>query len=200
VFLDIEMPDGSGLSLTRELRSSRLPGDSPAPKVVFVTAYEQHAVEAFEVDAVDYVLKPVGADRLAQAVRRVVAELPVITAPVAADAEAQRELTRRVPVEVNGRTIFVDREDVHVVEASRDYVKLHTSTKSHLVRMPISTLEQVWSSLGFLRVHRSYLVSVEKVRELRTDDGGTTIIVGNLEVPVSRTYARDLKQRLLKGR
>ncbi len=186
VFLDIEMPGKDGLSLARLLATH-----PASPAIVFVTAYEQHAVEAFEVAAVDYVLKPVRADRLSQAVRRVSQAIGGTTT-VEPD-------TARIAVESGGRTVFIDRTQVQVVEASRDYVKLHTNDKTYLVRTPISNLESSWGPFGFVRVHRSFIVAVGAVRELRSDDAGSSVLVGNLEVPVSRTYGRDLKQRLADG-
>jgi DNA-binding LytR/AlgR family response regulator len=187
VFLDIEMPGKDGLSLARLL--SQHPA---SPAIVFVTAYEQHAVQAFEIAAVDYVLKPVRADRLALAVRRV-------TAAIGETAVTAENDIGRIAVESSGRTVFIDRSQVQVVEAARDYVKLHTDERSYLVRTPISMIESSWSEFGFVRVHRSYIVAVNAVRELRTDDAGSTVLVGHLEVPVSRTYGRDLKQRLAAG-
>jgi DNA-binding LytR/AlgR family response regulator len=187
VFLDIEMPDQTGLDFARELFVT----GPVAPLIVFVTAYERHAVEAFEVDAVDYLLKPVRPDRLNQALRRLSAARPDPVLDVPA------ELSKRIAVDVGGRTVFLERTEVHVVEAARDYVRLHTGTKTYLVRTPISAIETAWSGLGFVRVHRSYIVAVEHVTELRADDGGTSVVVGDKEIPVSRTYARDLKSRLL---
>jgi DNA-binding LytR/AlgR family response regulator len=187
VFLDIEMPDETGLDFARDLFSA----GPDAPLIVFVTAYERHAVEAFEVDAVDYLLKPVRVDRLNQALRRLSAARPE---PI---LEVPTELAKRIAVDVGGRTVFLERTEVHVVEAARDYVRLHTSTKTYLVRTPISAIETAWSALGFVRVHRSYIVAVEHVTELRADDGGTSVVIGGREIPVSRTYARDLKSRLL---
>jgi DNA-binding LytR/AlgR family response regulator len=187
VFLDIEMPGKDGLSLARLL--SQHPA---SPAIVFVTAYEQHAVEAFEIDVVDYVLKPVRADRLALAVRRV-------NSAIGEGAAISDHDVGRIAVESGGRTVFIDRSQVQVVEASRDYVKLHTADRTYLVRTPISTIEAAWSEFGFVRTHRSFIVAVNAVRELRTDDAGSTILVGHLEVPVSRTYGRDLKQRLAAG-
>jgi DNA-binding LytR/AlgR family response regulator len=187
VFLDIEMPGKDGLSLARLL--SQHPA---SPVIVFVTAYEQHAVEAFEIAAVDYVLKPVRADRLATAVKRVIASIGD-TAPVV------EQDVGRIAVESGGRTVFIDRSHVQVVEASRDYVKLHTADRSYLIRTPISVIESSWSQFGFVRTHRSFIVAINAVRELRTDDAGSSVLVGHLEVPVSRTYGRDLKQRLAAG-
>ncbi len=193
VFLDIEMPDTTGLELARAMTDDV--DVSRRPFVVFVTAFEAHAVEAFEVEAVDYVLKPVRPERLAQAVRRILAAAK----PVADGGESDASFGSRFGVDVGGKTLFIDRSSVIAVEASRDYVRLHTTDKAYLMRTPISVLESAWSAHGFVRVHRSYLVAIDHVRELRTDDSGTVLAVGALEIPVSRTYSRDLKQRLLSA-
>lgn len=203
VFLDIEMPDLSGLELARVLRRFAAP-----PAVVFVTAFERHAVDAFEVKAVDYVLKPIRTDRLDDTMRRIVALIPRSVAAldaVAASKPAPSGLVvagprSRVVVESVGRTSFVDRVDVVAVEASRDYVRLHTATKSYLVRIPISELESEWASVGFVRVHRSYLVAVSHVKELLSEGQGLTVLVGSLTIPVSRTYSRNLRERLVSDR
>jgi DNA-binding LytR/AlgR family response regulator len=189
-FLDIELPDGQGLQLARTLLETW-----PTLAVIFVTAYEQHAVDAFGIDAVDYVLKPIRSDRVAQALRK--AALALRTREP--DRPTGPAVPTRIAVEVGGRTLMIDRAEVTVVEASRDYVRLHTAERSYLVRTPISIIEADWADAGYIRVHRSYIVSVAAVRELRADDSGASLLVGNLEVPVSRTYARDLKQRLLLG-
>jgi DNA-binding LytR/AlgR family response regulator len=206
VFLDIEMPDLSGLELARVLRRFAAP-----PAVVFVTAFERHAVDAFEVKAVDYVLKPIRTDRLDDTMRRIVALIPraipsvsvvdVVNAPGLAPSGLGVGGPRsRVAVESAGRTSFVDRVDVVAVEASRDYVRLHTATKSYLVRIPISELESEWASVGFVRVHRSYLVAVSHVKELISEGQGLTVLVGSLTIPVSRTYSRNLRERLVSDR
>jgi two-component system, LytTR family, response regulator LytT len=185
LFLDIEMPDATGLDLARELGEH-----TSRPAVVFVTAFERHAVEAFEVNAVDYLLKPVRADRLAQTVRRIAADRPT---------SDDASLGPRIAVESGGRVVFVERSSVTVVEASRDYVRLHTADRSYLIRTPIGAIEQAWSEAGFVRVHRSFIVAVRAISELRSEDGGTSVVIGAMEIPVSRTYARDLKQRLLSA-
>jgi DNA-binding LytR/AlgR family response regulator len=193
VFLDIEMPDCTGLELARTIAESD--EANHRPYVVFVTAFEAHAVEAFEVEAVDYVLKPVRPERLAQAVRRIQsAAKPTVEA-----AESEWSRGSRFGVDVGGKTVFIDRSSVSAVEASRDYVRLHTNERTYLMRSPISVLEAEWLPHGFVRVHRSYLVAIDHVKELRSDNAGTVVMAGALEVPVSRTYARDLKQRLLSA-
>lgn len=207
-FLDIRMPGLSGLDLARILAKFRQP-----PAVVFVTAYEDHAVDAFDVGAVDYVMKPYRPHRLTAALHRAVAHRGGETAPNAAPEpshpdEQRRErredgtsdtggsATETIPVERGGVTRFLSREDVLFVEAQGDYARLHTATDSHLVRMPISTLEERWSPAGFVRIHRSYLVPLAQVTELRVDSGQWTVLVAGRPLPVSRRHSRQIRDRL----
>ncbi len=181
VFLDIQMPGLTGLDLAQVLSRFKSP-----PPIVFVTAHEAHAVEAFELRAVDYVLKPVRADRLAEAVRRVVD-----------GGERVDGGDTQIPVERGGVTRFVSRSDITYVEAQGDYARLHTDTGSHLVRMPLSTLEDEWGPAGFVRIHRSLLVSLTHVAEIRMDSGRCTVLVGGTELSVSRRHTRELRELLL---
>ena len=187
VFLDIQMPGLSGLELAEVLLRFRTP-----PAIVFVTAHEEHAVDAFDLRAVDYVLKPVRAERLAEAVRRVVEGSE--RAPAAAPDV-------QIPVERGGVTRFVDRGDVTHVEAQGDYARLHTPSGSHLVRVPLTTLEEEWAPAGFVRIHRSVLVAIGHVTEVRMDAGRCSVVVGSgaasVELGVSRRNTRDLRDRLL---
>lgn len=183
VFLDISMPGLTGLELAQVLARFKEP-----PPVVFVTAHEKHAVDAFELNAVDYVLKPVREDRLAEAVRRVV-EGAARPAPSADD---------QIAVELGGRTRFVSRADVTHVEAQGDYARLHTSSGSHLVRTPLSALEQEWHDAGFVRIHRSLLVALPHVEEIRTEGGRCTVLVAGEELVVSRRHTRELRDLLVR--
>lgn len=183
VFMDISMPGLTGLELAQVLSRFREP-----PPIVFVTAHDQHAVDAFELNAVDYVLKPVRGDRLAEAVRRVVEG----TGRGAARQEEQ------IAVELGGRTRFVSRADITHVEAQGDYARLHTATGSHLVRTPLSALEDQWRETGFVRIHRSLLVALPHVQEIRTDAGRCTVLVGGEELPVSRRHTRELRDLLVR--
>ncbi|HET9138036.1 LytTR family DNA-binding domain-containing protein [Actinophytocola sp.] len=192
VFLDVAMPGLDGLELAALL--SRL---SDPPVIVFVTAYDQHAVAAYGVGAVDYLLKPVRAERLADALTRVLRVVPGAPAEAAAPT-ALPDAMAALPVETAGRTRYVRRGEVHYVEAHGDYVRLHTRTGVHLVRMPISRLEEYWEAAGFVRVHRSFLVALGAVRELRSDSAGGLLAHTDLgDVPVSRRHARELRERLL---
>lgn len=184
-FLDIRMPGLSGLDLARILRRFAAP-----PVVVFVTAYEEHAVDAFDVEAADYVMKPYRPDRLSAALRRAALQrTPNETSPESSD---------RIPVERGGVTRFVQRSEVLFAEAQGDYTRLHTGEASHLVRVPLSALEDRWAAAGFLRIHRSYLVPLAGVSELRVDAGQWTVLVAGRELPVSRRHSREIRERLTR--
>jgi DNA-binding LytR/AlgR family response regulator len=182
VFLDIAMPGLTGLELAKVLAQFKEP-----PPVVFVTAHDEHAVDAFEVNAVDYVLKPVREDRLREAVRRIVEGSPI--AAVVDDS---------IAVELGGVTRFISRSDVRYVEAQGDYARLHTIAEGHLVRVPLSTLETEWRDAGFVRIHRSLLVALGHIEEVRIDGGRCTVIVGGTELAVSRRHTRALRDLLVR--
>jgi DNA-binding LytR/AlgR family response regulator len=182
VLLDIAMPGLSGLELAQVLRQFRQP-----PAVVFVTAHQNHAVQAFDLHAVDYVLKPIREERLGEALQRV-REVPV------SDADEQ------VPVELGGVTRFVRRSEVRYATAQGDYVRLHTATGNPLVRMPLGTLEQRWADAHFVRVHRSILVSLSYVDEVRLGGPHPAVVVSGVELPVSRRHLPDVRGLLRRVR
>ncbi|MEU6699673.1 LytTR family DNA-binding domain-containing protein [Pseudonocardia sp. NPDC046786] len=202
VLLDITMPGMDGLELGGVLAAMANP-----PEIVFVTAFEEHAVAAYGLGAVDYLLKPVGADRLADALERVhrarAGRTASSSAPAPPDGETGPPLPRVdelavLPVELAGRTRYVRREDVRFVEAHGDYVRLHTPGGSHLVRIPLSRLEEHWDAHRFVRVHRSFLLYLPAVLELRSDAGGGLLAHTDAgDVPVSRRHARDLRDQLM---
>lgn len=184
VFMDIAMPGLSGLELAGVLSQFKSP-----PPVVFVTAHEEHAIEAFELNAVDYVLKPVREDRLSEAVRRIVeAQASVPTS----------ENEANIAVELGGVTRFISRTDVSYVEAQGDYARLHTASGSHLIRVPLTSLEVEWRDAGFVRIHRSLLVSIPHIEEVRMDSGRCTVVVGGEELIVSRRHTRALRDLLVR--
>ncbi|MDN4161423.1 LytR/AlgR family response regulator transcription factor [Nocardioides abyssi] len=192
VFLDVQMPGLTGLELAQVLSRFRTP-----PAIVFVTAHDEHAVEAFEVRAVDYVLKPVRADRLAEAVRRVVEATGGARQAGVEPATARDEV--QVAVERGGVTRFVERSSISHVEAQGDYARLHLSDGSYLVRTPLSQLEEEWGPAGFVRIHRSLLVSLAHVAEVRMDGGRCSVVVaGGTELGVSRRHTRQLRDLLLR--
>jgi DNA-binding LytR/AlgR family response regulator len=198
VFLDIRMPGLDGMELARVLTRFAQP-----PAVVFVTAYEERAVEAFELGVVDYVRKPVQAERLAESLRRILASrLVPASAPAGNDAarpDAERPDDPAIPVELAGVTRLLPRSAVRWVEAQGDYARLHTAEGSHLVRVSLATLADRWADAGFVRIHRSYLVQLRLITELRLAGGAYVVVIDNRELPVSRRHTRDLKDRLVRA-
>jgi DNA-binding LytR/AlgR family response regulator len=197
VFLDIRMPGLDGLELARVFSSMVVP-----PAVVFVTAHDDRAVDAFDVGAVDYLLKPLRSERLRGSLDRILSSRVVASNDSGgADSTNDDEV---IPVELAGTTKLVPRSAVRYVEAQGDYARLHTNdNKSHLVRIPLSVLEDRWRDAGFVRIHRSYLVSLPLVTELRLSGSGYVVRIGTgpetAELPVSRRHTRELKDRLVRA-
>lgn len=189
VFCDISMPGLDGLELARVLGRF-----AERPQIVFVTAHEQHAVDAFELSATDYLVKPIREERLGEAVRRVVAARSATT-PTTVAAPPEDET---IPVELGGVTTFVQRSDIIYVQAQGDYARLHTRSASHLIRVSLTTLEERWASVGFVRIHRSTLVSLPAVTQVRTERGRCVVVLDGIELQVSRRHTRELRERLLR--
>jgi DNA-binding LytR/AlgR family response regulator len=193
VFLDIRMPGLDGMELARVLGRF-----TKAPAIVFVTAYDDRAAEAFDLGVVDYVRKPVQADRIAESLRRILASRLVPAHP-SVGARRERGDEPNIPVELAGTTRMLPRSAVHWVEAQGDYARLHTADASHLVRVPLATLAERWADAGFVRIHRSYLVQVKLIAELRLTSGGYVVVIDGRELPVSRRHTRELKDRLVRA-
>jgi DNA-binding LytR/AlgR family response regulator len=217
VFSDISMPGLDGMALARVI--SRF---SVRPQIVFVTAHDEHAVDAFALAATDYVMKPVRAERLSEAIRRVVVaqtERPGGGVGVEGGAQGAADGTNgahgrsgtsgpdaappavtdeTIPVELGGVTRFITRSQIRYAQAHGDYARLHTETGSHLVRVPLSVLEERWADAGFVRIHRSTLVALPHVSEVRMDHGRCSVIVGRVELQVSRRHTKHLRDTLLR--
>ncbi|MEU0497852.1 LytTR family DNA-binding domain-containing protein [Mycobacterium sp. NPDC006124] len=195
VFLDVNMPGLSGLELAGVLANY-----SYRPAVVFVTAHDDKAVEAFDVGAVDYLLKPIRQSRLDEAVRRVLAA----SVDEVRDGDDPADDPDVLPAELGGITHLVPRDTIGWVEAEGDYARLHSESGAHLVRIPLSNLESRWRDKGFQRIHRSYLVALKMVTGLRSTDGAVLVrLRANgaspaIELPVSRRQARELRDRVVR--
>ncbi|NYI81949.1 DNA-binding LytR/AlgR family response regulator [Saccharopolyspora hordei] len=197
VFADVSMPGLSGMELARVLTAFRNP-----PALVFITGHEENALEAFEVGALDYIMKPANAERIDRALRTIeknkqqaAGGARALEAPTPDDDEV-------IPVELAGTTRMIPRKEVRWVEAQGDYARLHTTDGSHLVRIPLAQLEERWADAGFLRIHRSFLVSLPLVTELRMSSSGYSVVLGGgqpKELPVSRRHTRELKDRLVRA-
>ena len=191
VFLDIRMPGLDGLELARVFSSMAVP-----PSVVFVTAHDDRAVDAYEVGAVDYLLKPIRSERLAASIDRILANRAATVAEPQPEQSTEDEV---IPVELAGNTKLIPRSSVRWVEAQGDYARLHTADGSHLVRVPLVTLAQRWAEAGFVRIHRSYLVQLARITELRLTGSGYVVVIDGAELPVSRRHTRDLKDKLVRA-
>lgn len=187
-FLDIHMPGLSGFDLARAVSRFAEP-----PAIVFVTADEAGAIEAFDVQAVDFILKPIRRERLRRAVGRILA---LRDGPV----DTEESPDESIPVRVGNTLRVVHRSEVHWVQAQGDYSRLVTATESHLVREPISELEQRWQGVGFIRVHRSYLVLRDAITAVKLVGAHPTLTVAGEEVPVSRRSIPIVREAMLRPR
>lgn len=202
VFLDIQMPDEDGFAVLRAL------GDDVPRGVIFVTAHDQHAVRAFEVHALDYLLKPFGRPRFAATVERALDRLQALDAltlrrtleSMADDrlragvatvevAEPDESVApARIGVRTGGRLVLVDVKDIDWVEASGDHARLHVGRQSWIVAQRMHALERVLRSGAFLRIHRSLIVNLGRVRELHreADGAGTVVLQDGVRLRVAR--------------
>ena len=207
VFLDIRMASLNGIELANVLGRFATP-----PAIVFVTAYEEYAVSAFDIGACDYLLKPVSAARLRTALSRALGRPgdtaldggPGRSGDTAPDGGPGRPgksaSLGAIPVEVAGRARLVTPGQVSWAESVGDYVRLHmTEGNAHLLRMPISHLEEKWAAHGFIRIHRGYLVSVGKITEFSVSGSNHSVKVSGRWLPVSRRHARDVRDRVLRA-
>ncbi len=187
VFLDVEMPDASGIEAARLVRDR-----SDPPAVVFVTAHAEYAVDAFAVEAFDYLLKPVDPDRLARVVERLLAR----------GAPSVRSV-RKIPVVAGGRTELIDQEQVHFVKAEGDYSRVHTYDHSYLSTASLRELEEALPEGRFMRIHRSYLVNLAKVAAVRrTGDDRIRLVLDDAqrtELDVARRQSRRVRAALKLG-
>jgi two-component system LytT family response regulator len=166
VFLDIQMPAMTGLDVVAEIGPERMPA------VVFVTAYEQYAVRAFEANAVDYLVKPFGRERFASTLRRAKARIQAAADDSARILQALNALRRseryleRIPVRVDEHVVFVDVNDIVWIKANRNLVELHLASRVHELRETMSTLSGRLDPRRFARIHRSAIINVQRVRTI----------------------------------
>ena len=185
MFLDVNMPEATGLQLADALQRLKFP-----PGVVFVTAYSEHALDAFKVNAIDYLVKPVETDRLAQAISRVHEYVKL---------HMQAQKSERIPVEKGGKKRLVSIDKIRFVMARDDYAYLQTDDDRYFSTVSLATLEKRLDGHGFFRVHRGYLVNLSMVEEVESVSGGTLLLTLNgvdEKIPVSRRRVSSLKKAL----
>lgn len=208
VFLDINMPKVNGFDVVNAVGAEQM------PLVIFLTAYDQYAIEAFEVNAIDYLLKPLSKDRLQQSLARMrqrlsnqgigkhVEELHSLLGHLgtngAKPVAAQQQ--QRIQIRSHGRVVFVDPQDIRWVEADGDYINIHTTTATHLMRESLRNMEKRLQHSGFQRIHRSTLIRLELVKELLTNEAGDYAVVLDKQtnLKVSRSYREQLFSSLAK--
>lgn len=187
VFLDISMPGASGLQLAEALHKLKDP-----PAVVFVTAYSDHAVEAFEVDATDYLMKPVEEERLDQAINKVIARVKPML-------DGGKSSIERIPVEKGGRKVLIPVDQIRYIMAKDDYSCIFTEDDRYLSTTSLAQFESKLGDFGFFRVHRRYIVNLANVEDVETmASGATQLGVSGVEdrIPVSRRRVVPLKKAL----
>jgi len=197
VFLDIQMPEMDGLAVVRAV------GPAAMPAVVFVTAHDRYAVQAFELCALDYLLKPVTRERFARALARAKERLrndssasATETLRTLLETLAQRDrAVRRLAVRSAGKTLFVDVEDIDYVQAAENYVQLHVGQASHLLLVTMNALEKSLDRERFVRIHRSLLVPVDRIRSLEPAQHGEYLVTltSGQTLRSGRTYADRLR-------
>ncbi|HKP85723.1 MAG TPA: LytTR family DNA-binding domain-containing protein [Blastocatellia bacterium] len=200
VFLDIQMPEMDGFAVIEAV------GARGMPAVIFVTAYDQYAVSAFKVHALDYILKPFDWERFADALQRAKSELrrdndlSEKLEALLRQMKKKQDYAERLIIKTNGRVVFLRTEEIDWIEAEGNYVRLHVGKDSYLQRDTIGGLESKLDPAQFPRIHRSAIVNIDRVQELRPWFQGDYCVIlrGGKELPLSRNYWEKLRQILGK--
>ena len=202
VFLDVQMPAVDGFGVIQQVGPDRM------PMVVFVTAYDEYALQAFEVHALDYLLKPFGRDRLQQCLdharhqrdRRHAGELGKSLLALVQDFKPEQKKQERLVIKSGGRVFFVRTEDIEWIEAAGNYVRLHLKDQSHLFRETMNQMEARLDPERFFRIHRSRIVNTERIKELQPWFNGEYVVLlqNGTQLRLSRSYREKLEERLGK--
>jgi two-component system, LytTR family, response regulator len=184
LFLDVEMPECDGFDVL-ELLGTDLP-----PAVIFVTAFDQYAIRAFEAGALDYLLKPFDNERFTRALARAKERV--------AAAQVSPHKIDRIAVKNAGQIVFIRISEIDWIEAADYYAALHVGSKSHLLRRSMSDLEQELDPSEFCRIHRSTIVNLDRVRSLESgeDDESIVVLENGTRLRMSRRYRKPLQERL----
>jgi DNA-binding LytR/AlgR family response regulator len=195
IFLDVRMPDLDGLELGRVLRRFASP-----PQLVFVTAHDSAAVDAFELHALDYLLKPVARRRVEEALERVASAVSTSDGAVAEEPRGPAAESEVVAVDNvrSGSTRLIPRSSILYVQSHGDFVRVVVEDGRYLLRSTLTDLERRWEAHGFVRVHRQYIANLNKAVELRPQFGGTAELVfaDGRTIPVARRHVAELGRRL----
>ena len=200
LFLDVQMPELDGFGVVAALPKERVPA------IIFVTAYDQFAVRAFEVNALDYLLKPFDRERFQVALRRAIeqirrqepGEITRQLTQLIADLKPEAKLLERLAIKTEGRVVLIKVEDIDWIEASDNYVIIHVGNESHLHRETLTSLEGKLAANQFLRISRSAIVNVDRIKELQPMFHGDYVVIlrSGTKLSLSRSY-RDRVSQLL---
>jgi two-component system LytT family response regulator len=203
VFLDVQMPGVDGFEVIRNIGVERM------PNVIFVTAYDEYALQAFEVHALDYLLKPFGKDRFKETLRharealerRRAGDLGRRLLALVHDIKPEPQRVERLVVKSGGRVFFLRTDEIDWIEAAGNYVRLHLGTESHLFRETMNRMEARLDGRRFARIHRSRIVNTERIKELQPWFNGDYVVIlrDGQRLTLSRGYREKLQQRLGKG-
>ena len=185
LFLDIQMPHILGTSFIRTMKDP--------PKVIFTTAYRKFAVEGFELNAVDYLLKPISFERFLQAVNKVLQINLTGSGHHNPSVETNAEPSHPfLYFRVDRKMVKIFLDDILFVESLKDYIRIFTATKTIITKQPISSLEELLPADGFIRIHRSYIVSVNKIESFNAD----SVEISKKELPIGRLFKHDVNKLL----
>ena len=203
VFLDVQMPGADGFQVLQAVGPERM------PMVIFVTAYDQHALRAFEVRALDYLLKPFDRDRFHHAVQRAkssieqqeTGDLGRRLLALVKDLRPAAPKTDRLVVKSGGRLFFLRTDEIDWIEAAGNYARLHVGSDTHLLRETMTSLEGRLDPEKFFRIHRSRIVNMERIQELQPWFNGEYVVLlrNGTKVTLSRGYREKLQERLGKA-
>ncbi len=213
IFLDVQMPEMNGFEVVKKINTEKMPA------VVFVTAFDRYAIRAFEVNALDYLLKPFGDERFAEALRRAKAEiknqeLHNLSRRLVALLEnqtdekppnekpAEKEYFSRLTIKSNGRTFFIDTGEISWIAADDYYAQVHAHGKSYLLRETLNELEANLNPQKFVRIHRSTIINLDYLKEMRPFFHGDYIVVlrDGTELRLSRSRRASLESALKTNR
>ena len=183
LFLDIQMPTISGIDCLKQLKNP--------PKVIFTTAFSEFALEGYELNIIDYLVKPITAERFNKAVLKVTEQLNLERERSAHSNSNQETLL----IKSNHQLITVQLNDILYIESLHKYVKIVTKTEKHITLIGISTIEKELPTLQFYRCHRSFIINLKAVERME----GTSVLIGNYVIPISKLSKSELKQKLGKS-
>lgn len=180
IFLDINMPQMTGFSFIDNL--------SYKPLIVITTAYREYAVKSFELDVLDYLVKPIPFNRFLKTVNKIYQQVYVASAT----SEASLQQEPHIFLKVNKKLIKVNLNDILYIESLKDYIKVITSIGDHVVHKSLSAITEELPQSNFMRIHRSYTISINKVVAL----DGNTVEISNQKIPIGRNYVKQTKERI----